>query len=64
MGTYPSPLPCQKTPEMTNQHGQVPHGSHQPIPWTILAAHINNATLQQHPHHSVIGVLLRPLKGF
>ena len=64
MGTYPSPFSCQKTPETTNQYGWVPHGSHQTIPWTILTACINDATLQQSLHYGVIGTLLRPPKGF
>ena len=64
MGTYPSPFPCQKTPKAIDQYCWVPHGPHQPISQTILAACINDATLQQHLHDGVIGVLLRPLKRF
>ena len=64
MGTYPSPLPSQKTPEPPYEHGQVPHGLSRSIPGLINNASINDPPTQQCPHHGIIRTLLWTTKWF
>ena len=64
MGTYPSPLHGQQTPETAYKNCQVLHGSCGTGPWTILTQCIDNPMTQQHPHHTMVGTLLRTMKGF
>ena len=63
-GTYPSPLPSQKTPESPHKHSRIPHGLSRPIPGLVNDASINNSPTQQCPHHGIIGTLLQTTKQF
>ena len=64
METHPSPLSSQETPKPSYEHSRVPHGPSRSIPGLVEDASINDATMQQRPHHRVIGTLLRPTKRF